>query len=58
MIVYRELDDKLQMSLYDFLEAISINEEMTVFLHEYMKNKDKTEYIRWMGTVKSYIEKK
>ncbi|XP_050232252.1 uncharacterized protein At2g39795, mitochondrial [Mercurialis annua] len=51
-----ELDDELQDSLYDFLEARGIDDEMAAFLHEYMKNKDKTEYIRWMGTVKSYIE--
>ncbi|KAF5741770.1 mitochondrial glycoprotein [Tripterygium wilfordii] len=55
---FRELDDELQESLYEFLEARGINEELATFLHEYMKNKGKIEYIRWMGTVKSYIENK
>ncbi|KDP41993.1 hypothetical protein JCGZ_27011 [Jatropha curcas] len=55
---FKELDDELQDSLYEFLEARGINDEMAAFLHEYMKNKDRTEYIRWMGTVKSYMEEK
>ncbi|KAM0957078.1 hypothetical protein ACFX13_025883 [Malus domestica] len=55
---FKELDDELQDSLYEFLEARSINDDLAIFLHEYMKNKDKTEFIRWMGTVKSFIEKK
>ncbi|KAF2301476.1 hypothetical protein GH714_025116 [Hevea brasiliensis] len=55
---FKELDDELQDSLYEFLDARGINDEMSAFLHEYMKNKDRTEYIKWMGIVKSYIEKK
>ncbi|XP_068336910.1 uncharacterized protein At2g39795, mitochondrial-like isoform X1 [Pyrus communis] len=55
---FKELDDELQGSLYEFLEARSMNNDFAIFLHEYMKNKDKTEFIRWMRTVKSFIEKK
>ncbi|KAL3511956.1 hypothetical protein ACH5RR_024673 [Cinchona calisaya] len=55
---FKNLDDKLQDSLYDFLETRGINDDLAAFLHNYMKNKDKTEFIRWMGTVKSFIEKK
>jgi complement component 1 Q subcomponent-binding protein len=51
------LDDELQESLYEFLEARGINDELAVFLHKYMKNKDKTEFFGWMETVKSFIEK-
>lgn len=54
---FKVLDDEFQDSLYEFLEARGINEELAVFLHKYMKNKDKTEFLRWMGTVKSFIEK-
>ena len=54
----RGLDDELQESLYEFLEARGIDDDLAAFLHEYMKNKDKTEFIRWMGTVKTFIEKK
>lgn len=55
---YRELDDEMQDALYEFLEERGINDELAIFLHEYMKNKDKTEFIRWLGIVKSFIEKK
>ncbi|XP_022724110.1 uncharacterized protein At2g39795, mitochondrial-like isoform X2 [Durio zibethinus] len=55
---FKELDDELQDSLYEFLEERSVNDELAVFLHEYMKIKDKTEFIKWLETVKSYIGKK
>lgn len=54
----RELDDELQDSLYSFLEERGITDELAVFLHEYMRNKDKTEFIGFMGNLKSCIEKK
>ncbi|KAK7381530.1 hypothetical protein VNO80_00075 [Phaseolus coccineus] len=55
---FTELDDALQDSLYDFLEVRGINDELAVFLHQYMKRKDKTEFVRWMERVKSFIERK
>lgn len=57
-VLDRELDDELQDSLYDFLEVRGINDQLAVFLHEYMKNKDKAEFIKWMERVKSFIERK
>ncbi|XP_010245555.1 PREDICTED: uncharacterized protein At2g39795, mitochondrial-like [Nelumbo nucifera] len=54
---FKDLSDDLQDSLQEFLEARGVTDELAVFLHEYMMNKDKTEFIRWMGTVKSFIEK-
>ncbi|CAK7336284.1 unnamed protein product [Dovyalis caffra] len=36
---FKELDDEFQDTLYEFLEARGINEEMAAFLHEYMRNK-------------------
>lgn len=55
---YRELDDQLQDALYQFLEERGISDELAVFLHQYMKNKGKGEYVRWMESVKSYVEQK
>ncbi|KAI4355810.1 hypothetical protein L6164_004549 [Bauhinia variegata] len=55
---FKKLDDELQDILYEFLEARGINDELAVFLHGYIKNKGKTEFIRWMETVKSFVEKK
>lgn len=58
LVICRELDDELQNSLYDFLETRGINDELCVFLHQYMKNKDKLEFIRWMEKAKAFIERK
>lgn len=54
---FKDLDDELQEALQEFLEARRINDDLAVFLHEYMMNKDKTELIRWFGNVKSFVEK-
>ncbi|OWM71295.1 uncharacterized protein At2g39795, mitochondrial-like [Punica granatum] len=55
---FKELDNKLQELLYDYLEERGVSDELAGFLHEYMRNKDKIELIRWMGTLKSFVEKK
>ena len=43
---------------YNFLETRGIDDDLAIFLHEYMKNKDKTEFIQWVGIVRSFIEQK
>ncbi|RZC64164.1 hypothetical protein C5167_025927 [Papaver somniferum] len=54
---FKDLEDKLQSSLQEFLDVRGVSEELAVSLHEYMKNKDKIELIRWMGNARSFIEK-
>ncbi|KAI3973306.1 hypothetical protein MKX01_020681 [Papaver californicum] len=54
---FKDLEDKLQSSLQEFLEVRGVNGELAGFLQEYMNNKDKIELIRWMGNVRSFIEK-
>lgn len=56
-VVYRKLDAKIQKELKEYLEARGVNDELSVFLHEYMMNKDRTELIQWFGDVKSFVEK-
>ncbi|KAM7518771.1 hypothetical protein LguiB_017733 [Lonicera macranthoides] len=55
---FKELDEELQNLLYEFLETRGITDDLATFLHGYMKNKDKIEFTRWMGNVKSFIENK
>ncbi|XP_020204002.1 uncharacterized protein At2g39795, mitochondrial [Cajanus cajan] len=55
---FTELDDGLQDSLYDFLEVRGVGDELAVFLHQYMKQKDKAELVGWMERVKAFIERK
>ncbi|KAL2936664.1 hypothetical protein RDABS01_020113 [Bienertia sinuspersici] len=54
---FRELDDELQNSLYDFLEERGIDDSLCTFLHKYVNYKEDAEYIRWMKSVKSVMEK-
>lgn len=54
---FRDLDPKLQNALCKLLEARGINDELSGFLHEYMLNKDRTEFVRWLGKLKSSMEK-
>ncbi|CAI9113902.1 OLC1v1014602C1 [Oldenlandia corymbosa var. corymbosa] len=54
----KDEDDELREELYGFLKERGVNDELAIFLHKYMRNKDKTEFIRWMDSVKSFIEKK
>ncbi|KAH9621261.1 hypothetical protein KSS87_004372 [Heliosperma pusillum] len=54
---FRELDDQLQDSLYDFLEERGVDDKLCVFLHRYIHYKDKAEYIRWMEFARKAVEK-
>ncbi|KAJ7958531.1 putative Mitochondrial glycoprotein family protein [Quillaja saponaria] len=54
---FRNLNGKLQKTFRQYLEERGVNNELSVFLHEYMTNKDKTELLRWLGDVKSFVEK-
>ncbi|KAI3965521.1 hypothetical protein MKX01_039541 [Papaver californicum] len=54
---FKDLEDKLQSTLQEFLEVRGLSGELAAFLHEYMGNKDKIESIGWMGNVRSFIEK-
>ncbi|GAV70751.1 MAM33 domain-containing protein [Cephalotus follicularis] len=53
----RSMDGKLRKTLREFLEARGVNNELSRFLHVYMRNKDRIELVRWLGSVKSFVEK-
>ncbi|XP_021769420.1 uncharacterized protein At2g39795, mitochondrial-like [Chenopodium quinoa] len=52
----RKLDPKLRKALHQYLEARGVDGELSVFLHHYMVNKDRTELLRWLETVKCFVE--
>ncbi|KAI7989799.1 Uncharacterized protein LOK49_LG13G02728 [Camellia lanceoleosa] len=54
---FRDLDKKLQNALFDFLKARGVNDDLCVFLHEFMMNKDRSELIQWLTNAKSFVEK-
>ncbi|KAG0466938.1 hypothetical protein HPP92_017941 [Vanilla planifolia] len=54
---FKELDDELQEAIRSYLEERGVNDDLAEFLHEYMVNKDKVEFIRWMKNVEAYVKK-
>ncbi|CAM8892534.1 hypothetical protein QQ045_025406 [Rhodiola kirilowii] len=53
---FKSLDEKIQIPFYEFLEERGISDELASFLHEYMKNKDRIEVVRWFQKVQSLVE--
>ncbi|XP_022150088.1 uncharacterized protein At2g39795, mitochondrial [Momordica charantia] len=54
---FRKLSGEIQTKFREFLAERGIDNELTLFLHEFMMNKDRCELIRWLGTVKSFVER-
>ncbi|KAF6171235.1 hypothetical protein GIB67_036903 [Kingdonia uniflora] len=52
-----KLDEELQIAFFEFLQERGVNDELAVFLHEYMMNKDRMEFLKWMNKTKSFVEK-
>nr|CAD1827800.1 unnamed protein product [Ananas comosus var. bracteatus] len=57
LVKYRELDEEMQEAVRDYLEERGVNDELAAFLHDYMANKDRTELLRWLKNVESYVKK-
>lgn len=56
-VLDRELDEEMQEAVRDYLEERGVNDELAAFLHDYMANKDRTELLRWLKNVESYVKK-
>lgn len=54
---FRVVDKKLQSSFYDYLNARGINDDLSIFLHRYVWNKDKLEHMQCLKRLKSYVER-
>ncbi|KAK7377180.1 hypothetical protein VNO80_02600 [Phaseolus coccineus] len=54
---FRDLSAKVQDKFYEYLDSRGVNDELAVFLHEYMMNKDRIELLRWMDSLKSFVER-
>ncbi|KAL6207345.1 hypothetical protein ACLB2K_018303 [Fragaria x ananassa] len=54
---FRDVNEEIQKKLCGYLEARGVNDELSLFLHQYMMNKDRIELIRWLGNLKLAVEK-
>ncbi|KMZ73391.1 Mitochondrial glycoprotein family protein [Zostera marina] len=53
---FKDLDSRLQQGLMDYLKERGVDVELSIFLHDYMTNKDRFELLNWMEVIKAYIE--
>ncbi|XVF75269.1 hypothetical protein PTKIN_Ptkin13bG0174100 [Pterospermum kingtungense] len=51
-----DLDENLQKAFHEYLEIRGIKPSITNYLRQYMNNKDNREYIRWLKSLKKYVE--
>ncbi|PKA57414.1 Uncharacterized protein AXF42_Ash013602 [Apostasia shenzhenica] len=54
---FDDLDENLRKAFQKYLEMRAISPSTTSYLYEYMVNKEDREYLRWMQTVRQFIEK-
>ncbi|XP_052210826.1 uncharacterized protein At2g39795, mitochondrial [Diospyros lotus] len=54
---FGDLDNKLQNALSEFLKARGVNDDFSIFLHQFMMNKDRAELIQWFKNVELFVDK-
>ncbi|XP_023518233.1 uncharacterized protein At2g39795, mitochondrial-like [Cucurbita pepo subsp. pepo] len=53
---FHDLDENLQKAFHKYLEIRGIKPSTTIFLHEYMINKDSKEFLLWLTKLKNFVE--
>jgi complement component 1 Q subcomponent-binding protein len=53
---FGSLDEDLQVLMDRFLEERGINQALAVFVPDYVDVKEQTEYVRWLGNVKAFVD--
>ncbi|KAL3650666.1 hypothetical protein CASFOL_007069 [Castilleja foliolosa] len=54
---FKDLNTKLQIGFYEFLNTRGVNDGLSMFLHRYMMNKDRIELIQWLTKLDSVLKK-
>ncbi|RXW19263.1 hypothetical protein EST38_g6601 [Candolleomyces aberdarensis] len=53
---FETLDISLQEEFDKFLQERGINENVALFIPEYAEFKEQTEYVKWLGKVKAFVD--
>jgi len=53
---FENLDEDLQVLLERYLDERGINTALAVFVPEYIEQKEQSEYLRWLSSVKYFVE--
>lgn len=54
---FERMKEDLQRAFQEFLQERGIDDDLSNFLYEYMMNKSKKEYLTWLQSLQSFIEK-
>ncbi|KAI3712674.1 hypothetical protein L1987_71236 [Smallanthus sonchifolius] len=54
---FRVLDKKIQSAMYEFLNARGVNNDLCLFLHRHVWNKDKIEHTQRLKLLRSYFQR-
>ncbi|KAL6601584.1 hypothetical protein ACP70R_044804 [Stipagrostis hirtigluma subsp. patula] len=54
---FHKLEAREREAVSNFLKEREVDGELAEFLHDYMANKEKMELLRWLKTVKSFVDK-
>ncbi|GFQ06810.1 uncharacterized protein at2g39795 mitochondrial [Phtheirospermum japonicum] len=53
---FKNLNTRLQIGFYEFLNTRGVNDGLSMFLHKYMMNKDRIELIQWLGKLNCFLK--
>lgn len=53
---FENLDEDLQVLLERYLDERGVNSALAVFVPEYIELKEQNEYLRWLSSVKYFVE--
>lgn len=54
---FERMNENLQKAFQEFLQERGIDDDLSNFLYEYMINKCKKEYLNWLQSLQSFVEK-
>lgn len=54
---FEHMKENLQEAFQEFLQERGIDDNLSNFLYEYMINKSKKEYLNWLRSLQSFVEK-
>jgi len=54
---FTTLDDRLQISMFEYLKTFDVDEELALFVSHNSLDKDQRLYMKWLENVKNFVEK-
>ena len=55
--VFDQLEEGVQKSFYEYLAERKIDDDLSYFVLSYSRDKEQREYVHWLKSVLSFVEK-